>query len=96
MVEITITPKKSFGYALAVIGIVIIVFAILQAALTIGTIMEFVNELSPNPTMGQWIDQWEANAMPGFVEILGWFFMLIIELLGGFFIANIGQKFTKD
>jgi hypothetical protein len=94
MSEITLKPKQVFGYALVAVGVILIMLAVIQAAMTIGPIMEFIDELSPNPTIGQYIEALDGTVMPGFVEMTGWFLMLLIELLGGYFIANIGQKFA--
>jgi len=94
MSEITVTPKRFFGYTLIVIGLILILHAVFQAIVTFGTIMEFIRALMPNPTLAQWMEQYEAYGMPGFVETIGWALMLFIEMIGGSFIANIGTKFA--
>jgi len=92
--EITIKPKTFFGYILVTAGIVLILHAIFQATTTIGTIMEFIHALMPNPTIAQWMEKYKATAMPGLTETIGWALMLFIETIGGYFIANIGTKFA--
>jgi len=94
-IEVKLTPKALFGHVLVIIGVIIILYAVFQASITFTTIMKFIDKLMPSPTITVWREQFQATEMPGFIETLGWFFMLIIELLGGFFIASIGIRVAK-
>lgn len=93
--EVKLEARTLFGYVLVIIGVMIILFTVLQAYVNIGRTMEFINELMPGPTITIWRQQFEATEMPGFIETLGLFLMLTIELLAGFFIASIGVKIAK-
>jgi len=93
MSKIELEPREIFGYALTILGVIILIYTYIQAGITIGTLMSFIGKLMPNPTIALYT---QASAgIPGFAETLSWFFMLTIQTLIGFFIASIGVKIAK-
>jgi len=78
--ELKIEAKTVFGFIFIVVGILVIFVALVQAFLGVEHITDLIGEIS------------ETKAM---VEVFGWFFMLLIEVLAGFFLASIGAKVYK-
>lgn len=93
MSKIELETKGLFGYALIVLGVILLAYTYLQAGITIGTITSVLSELLPNPTLALFTEA--AMGMPGFAEALTWFFMLLIQTLIGFFIASIGLRIIR-
>lgn len=80
-IEFKIEPKIVFGLIFVLLGIVVVFISVVGAFLG----YEHISSL-----MGSELTETEA-----FVEIFGWFFALLIEALGGYFIASIGMKIIK-
>jgi len=78
--ELKIEAKTVFGFIFILLGVVVIFVALVQAFLGVEHITDLIGEIS------------ETKAM---VEVFGWFFMLLIEVLAGFFLASIGAKVYK-
>jgi len=80
-VELKIEARTVFSFIFILMGIIVIFVAIFQAFLGI----EHISEL-----MG--IELTDTEAL---IEVFGWFFSLLIEILGGYFLASIGLKIFK-
>jgi len=80
-VELKIEARTVFSFIFILIGIVVIFVAIFQAFLGIEHISELMR-----------IELTDTEAL---IEVFGWFFSLLIEILGGFFLASIGVKVFK-
>jgi len=78
--ELKIEARTVFGFIFIVVGILVIFVALVQAFLGVEHITDIIGEIS------------ETKAM---VEVFGWFFMLLIEVLAGYFLASIGVKVYK-
>jgi len=79
--ELKIEARTVFGFIFILLGVVVILFALFQAFLGVGHITDVI---------GSEILEYEAM-----VEVFGWFFMLLIEVLAGYFLASIGVKVYK-
>ena len=79
--ELKIEARTVFGFIFILMGVVVILFALFQAFLGVGHITDVI---------GSEILEYEAM-----VEVFGWFFMLLIEVLAGYFLASIGVKVYK-
>ena len=79
--ELKIEPRHIFGSILIIIGVMVILHSVFVAVIGIEGILNLIGtELT------------ETEAM---IEVFGWFFGLLIEALGGFFVAFIGTKVIK-
>jgi len=79
--ELKIEAKTVFGFIFILFGVVVIFFVLMQAFLGVQHITDIVGT--------------ELTDIQAFVEVFGWFFMLLIEVLAGFFLASIGVKIYK-
>ena len=79
--ELKIEGRTVFGFIFILLGVVVILIAVFQAFLGVDPILSLIGT--------------ELTDTQAFVEIFGWFFMLLIEVLGGYFLASIGVKVYK-
>jgi len=79
--EMKIEAKTVFAFVFISLGIVIILVAVIQVFLGVEHIMELVGI--------------ELSDTEGMIEVFGWFFMLLLELLAGYFLASVGVKVYK-
>lgn len=79
--ELKIEAKTVFGFIFIFIGVVIIFFVLMQAFLGVEHITELIGT--------------EITDTDAMVQVFGWFFMLFIEVLAGYFLASIGVKVYK-
>ena len=79
--ELKVEGRTVFGFVFILLGVVVILFALFQASLGVDPILNLMGT--------------ELTDTQAFVEIFGWFFMLLIEVLGGYFLASIGVKVYK-
>ena len=79
--ELKIEARTVFGFIFILMGVVVIFIALFQAFLGVGHITELI---------GKELLEYEAM-----VKVFGWFFMLLIEVLAGYFLASIGVKVYK-
>lgn len=80
-IELKVELKQIFGIILLFFGIVVIMVAVFGA---------FSGSEHILILMGTELTETEA-----FVKVFAWFFALLIEALGGYFIASIGMKIIK-
>lgn len=81
-VKFEVRPKTVFSFAIIIIGVILILHAVYIASLGIEDISILIETED--------ITEFEA-----FTETLGWFFGLLIEILGGFFLGIIGTRIKK-
>jgi hypothetical protein len=79
--ELKVEPRHIFGAILLIIGVVVILISVFQAFFGSENILSL---------MGTVYNETEA-----FVKVFAWFFSLLIECIGGYFIASIGMKIIK-
>ncbi|MEX2737474.1 MAG: hypothetical protein Q6356_000165 [Candidatus Wukongarchaeota archaeon] len=79
--ELKIEARTVFGFIFILMWVVVVFIALFQAFLGVGHITDVI---------GSEILEYEAM-----VEVFGWFFMLLIEVLAGYFLASIGVKVYK-
>ena len=79
--ELKIEARTVFGFIFILIGVVIIFFSLIQAFLGVEHITELIGT--------------ELTDIVATLEVFGWFFMLLIEVLAGYFLASIGVKVYK-
>ena len=79
--ELKIEARTVFGFIFILMGVVVVLIALFQAFLGVGYITDVI---------GSEILEYEAM-----VKVFGWFFMLLIEVLAGYFLASIGVKVYK-
>jgi len=79
--ELKIEARTVFGFIFIVVGILVIFVALVQAFLGVEHIIDIIG-----------VEITDTVAM---VEVFGWFFMLLIEVLAGYFLASIGVKVYK-
>jgi hypothetical protein len=79
--ELKLEPRHIFASILIIIGVIPILHSIFQAVIGIGAIMDLIGT--------------EITELQAFIETLGWFFALLIEALGGFFLSFLGVKIAK-
>ena len=79
--EFKIEARTVFGFIFILLGVVVVFIALFQAFLGVGHITDVI---------GSEILEYEAM-----VKVFAWFFMLLIEVLAGYFLASIGVKVYK-
>ena len=79
--ELKIEARTVFGFIFILMGVVVVLIALFQAFLGVGHITGLIRK-----------ELLEYEAM---VKVFGWFFMLLIEVLAGYFLASIGVKVYK-
>jgi hypothetical protein len=79
--ELKVEPKHIFGAILVTIGIVVILISVFQAFFGSENILSLMGT--------------ELNETEAFVKVFAWFFSLLIECVGGYFVASIGMKIIK-
>ena len=77
--------ERALAPALIIIGIIVIVFAVFQGIF-------YDRELS---VLGETPRERSALGLEALGPPLMWFFTLLTELVGGFFLATIGMKIIK-
>lgn len=76
---------RGFAFVLIVVGVVVIVFAVFQGFF-------YDKELS---VVGGTVGAKGVGEFEALRHSLMWFFTLLTELVGGFFLATIGTKIIK-
>jgi hypothetical protein len=77
--------EQAFAFALVMIGVITIILGIFQAYYSGKELTAFSGTL---PDMG-------ATNFESLGSNLMWFFAILTELVGGFFLASIGMKILK-
>lgn len=80
-IKVELSPKTIFGGIVVAIGVIVIAYGVIVALTGVEKITELVGS--------------EISYDEGFLRILGWFFALLIEMLGGFFLGIIGTRVMK-
>lgn len=80
-VELKLDPRTVFAFVLIFIGVIVILHGVYRALVDVDQFSSLI---------GTEITQVEA-----YVQTLTWFFGLLIEILGGFFLALIGTRIIK-
>jgi hypothetical protein len=85
LIELRMRLVQEFAFILTIIGILMIIFALFQACLA-------GEELTVS---GMALRNDGVAELETFSHNLMWFFSLLTELVGGFFLASIGMKILK-